>query len=1013
MQTLDVARRRFLLGIFVVSGFTGLIYESVWSQYLKLFLGHAAYAQTVVLSMFMGGMALGSWIAARYGGRLRHLLWGYLLVEAVIGIFGILFHRLYTTATDFTFAQVIPALHSGLAIHAYKWSLAALLVLPQSVLLGMTFPLISGGIIRRWPDRAGETLSTLYFTNSLGAALGVLVSGFVLISLVGLPGTTLTAGLLNVLLALAVWLVVRRQSEPVAQAPAVTALQTVADPVARWFVVAAFLTGTASFMYELGWIRMLSLVLGSSTHSFELMLSAFIFGLAFGGLYVRRRIERITDPELYLGGIMVTMGVLAALTVPASNMMYDVMEWTLGTFTRTPNGYVGFNAVSQIISMLIMVPATFCAGMTLPLLTYALMRRGAGEKAIGTIYSVNTLGAIAGVFITVHLLLTWIGVKGVILTGAGIHLALGLSRLFPRALRKPLPAAALAASVAAFTLLVLFGGLDPMRVGSGVYRTAQATLPADATVAYLRDGKTATITLIKKEGNVIISTNGKPDAAIRMGHGEPSDDEITMVLLAALPLSLRPEAVRVANIGFGSGLTTHTLLASPHITRLDSIEIEPKMVEAARQGFGPRIHDVFEDPRSHIAYEDAKTFFAASREPYDLVVSEPSNPWVSGVATLFSDEFYGHLVHYMRPNGILVQWIQIYETDLRVVSSIIKALSRHFGAYAIYDLNDIDILIVATPAASLPAPTDHVFQWPQMRGELARVGVQSLADLQGRVIGDQRTIGPFFNVMPVPANSDYFPYVDVYAPELLFESAHAFELTSLTALSAPVLDLLRADPPPSFTPEPSDHSRLARDKHVRTAVAIRRALSSGRLDDLDASGAASVLLVRTNAEQCRDPEVQKTWRRAVQNISAMTASYLNPSELADIWSTIKSTPCYRDTTGEQRVWTDLYTAVAAREPTQIVALGNRLLGSPGSLTPSDLTYLTAVVAAAYIRLNQPTQAYDVLLAHWRRLELGNSDEFSFPIRELRALAQAGNLAALARAAGSSPAREIRGQVEAW
>ncbi len=156
----------------------------------------------------------------------------------------------------------------------------------------------------------------------------------------------------------------------------------------------------------------------------------------------------------------------------------------------------------------------------------------------------------------------------------------------------------------------------------------------------------------------------------------------------AIPLSLKPDAARVANIGFGSGLTTHTLLSSKAIQRLDSIEIEPVMVEAARQGFGPRIHDVFEDPRSHIVYEDAKTFFAATRAPYDLIVSEPSNPWVSGVASLFSDEFYGRIAQYLRPDGCFVQWVQIYETDVDIVASILKALSRHFGAYALYNTAD-------------------------------------------------------------------------------------------------------------------------------------------------------------------------------------------------------------------------------------------------------------------------------------------------------------------------------------
>ncbi len=185
--------------------------------------------------------------------------------------------------------------------------------------------------------------------------------------------------------------------------------------MAGWFTIAAFLTGAASFMYELGWIRMLSLVLGSSTHSFELMLSAFIFGLAFGGLYVRRRIERIGDPVAYIAYVMVAMGALAALTLPAYNLTFDFMAWFLRTFARTPSGYVAFNLLSQSIAALIMIPATFCAGMTLPLLTHELMRRGTGERAIGTIYSANTLGAIVGVLLTIHVLMPLIGVKGVIL----------------------------------------------------------------------------------------------------------------------------------------------------------------------------------------------------------------------------------------------------------------------------------------------------------------------------------------------------------------------------------------------------------------------------------------------------------------------------------------------------------------------------------------------------------------------------------------------------------------------
>jgi len=1001
MQTLDVARRRFLLGVFVVSGFTGLIYESIWTQYLKLFLGHAAYAQTVVLSMFMGGMALGSWLVARYCARLRHLLWSYLLVEALIGILGILFHRVFITATDFSFAKVIPALPPGAATYAYKWSLAALLVLPQSVLLGMTFPLISGGIIRRWPARAGESLSVLYFTNSLGGAIGVLVSGFVLIAMVGLPGTILTAGLLNIALALGVWLVIRRQAEPTAtdSPPAASSPSTrSANPAAaRWFVTAAFLTGAATFMYELGWIRMLSLVLGGSTHSFELMLSAFIFGLAFGGLYVRKRIERIADPENYLGKIMLLMGAFAALTVPASNSMYDLMAWAIATFTRTPEGYVAFNAISQSIAVLVMVPATFCAGMTLPVLTHALMRSGAGEKAIGTIYSVNTLGAIVGVLLAVHVLMPWVGVKGVILTGAGIHIGLGLSRLTLRSWRHPSTALAVTFGIAVFCFTAALGRLDPLRVASGVYRYGNATVPADATVTYLRDGKTATVTLMDLHGQVSIATNGKTDASIEMGAGMHTLDEPTMVLAAAIPLSLHPNAARVANIGFGSGLTSHTLLTSPRLERLDSIEIEPMMVEAARRGFAARIHNVFEDPRSHIVYEDAKTFFAATQEPYDLIVSEPSNPWVSGVATLFSDEFYGHVVRYLRPDGYFVQWLQVYETDMDVVASVIKALSRHFGAYAIYNSNDTDILIVATREAALPPLTDRAFGWPQMHAELDRVGVQSLADLQSRLVGDRRILDPLFKMYRVPVNSDYFPYVDLNAPRLRFMLHGALGLPGLTYATVPILGLLRGDASPGPTLEPSPRSLLLRDRRVRRALAIRRALSGGRLDNLDAADTINMLLIRTSAEACRDPQVQTTWRRSAQGISALTAAYLTSSESTDVWRSIRSTPCYHDASDTHKTWVDLLAAVATGDAANVVSLGRRLLDAPSSLAKDERTYLTTVVATAYLRTGQSSEAGSLLSAHWS--ELDHAGELAVPLNELLALAQSDDNATFAQTAG--------------
>jgi spermidine synthase len=996
MQTLDFVRRRLLLAIFVLSGFTGLIYESIWSHYLKLFLGHAAYAQALVLAIFMGGMALGSWAVARHSFRIRQLLLAYVLVEGLIGILGIFFHPAFVAAADFSFASVIPALPAGPLIQAYKWSLAALLILPQSVLLGMTFPLISGGLIRRWPAHPGETLATLYFTNSLGAAIGVLVSGFVLIAAVGLPGTLRTAGLLNIVMAMVIWAIVRGQTEPATAPSTAAAAFSEKGKLARWFTVAAFLSGAASFMYELGWIRMLSLVLGSSTHSFELMLSAFIFGLAFGGLYVRRRIERIPDPVAYVAYVMVAMGALAALTLPAYNLTFDFMAWFLGISPRTAAGYAAFNGISQLIAALIMIPATFCAGMTLPLLTHELMRRGSGERAIGTIYSANTLGAIAGVLLTIHVLMPLVGVKGVILGGAAIHMGVGLSRLLAGR-RYPSRAAAAAMAVSVGVLgVVMLVNLDPAKMASGVYRTGSAKLPEGAAVAYLRDGKTATISLVERAGTVTIATNGKPDASIQMGPGDATIDESTMVLAAAIPLSMLSQPARVANIGFGSGLTTHTILTTQLVKRLDSIEIEPLMVEAARKGFGPRISNVFEDPRSHIIYEDAKTFFASTREPYDLIISEPSNPWVSGVASLFSDEFYGRITQHLTADGYFVQWMQVYETNIGVVASVMKALARHFGAYALYNTDDLDILIIATRGTALRMPDDRLLQSPQLRAELKRVGVQSIADIQLRKIGDNLTIGPLLQTVPVPPNSDFFPFVDLNAPRLRYMRQTAIELPALTVLPIPFLELLDGAAPRDLTVEPAANSALFRDGLVRRALDIRRAASSGSLNELDPLSATYLWRSYMSGERCVENAEQIAWRRALRSISDATAAFLTPAELGEIWNKVMSSACYHDVTGEQRTWADLLAAISYRNAPDIVKFGTALIGSDSSSSEEDLAYLTTVTAAAYVRMGEIAQARSLLRTQWGRFK--HAGQFEFALRDLSAVTRSAGSEATARPA---------------
>src|SRR3954452_15169838 len=279
--------------LFVLSGAAGLIYESIWTRYLGLFVGHGAYAQIIVLVIFLGGMSLGAVLISRRSERLTQPLYGYVAVEFAAGCIGLFFHDIFQSVTNWAYAGIYPALAGSKALILAKWAIAGSLILPQSILLGMTFPLITAGVLRLSSRRPGRVLSMLYFSNSLGAAVGVLVAGFYLVNLAGLPGTLLTAAILNLLVAAATMgVIVRargsesgaRRAQGEAPASATLAPSPANLSLERLLLYTALGTAIASFLYEIAWIRMLALVVGSATHSFELMLSAFILGLALGAL---------------------------------------------------------------------------------------------------------------------------------------------------------------------------------------------------------------------------------------------------------------------------------------------------------------------------------------------------------------------------------------------------------------------------------------------------------------------------------------------------------------------------------------------------------------------------------------------------------------------------------------------------------------------------------------------------------------------------------------------------------
>ncbi|HEV7609037.1 MAG TPA: hypothetical protein VGO61_16965 [Steroidobacteraceae bacterium] len=980
--------RGALLFIFTLSGFSGLIYESIWSHYLKLFLGHAAYAQSLVLTIFMGGMALGAFLAARMSIRLRNLLLAYALVEALTGAIALAFHPLYLGSVQFTFDVAVPALATPWSINAFKWGIAALLILPQSVLLGATFPLISGGVIRRFPLNPGATLAMLYFTNSLGAAVGVLVSGFWLIGWIGLPGTVIAAGTINILLACFVWWLARSQTEPApAAAPAKGARSAEASQLARHILLAAFLAGTASFIYEIAWIRMLSMVLGSSTHAFELMLSAFILGLAFGGLWIRGRIDRLTTPLSALAIMFAIMAILAALTLPAYGYTFDAVATAMSMFDATDAGYAGFNLVSHAIAAAIMLPTTFVAGMTLPLMTNTLLRVG-DERVIGRVYAANTIGAIAGVIVAVHLLLPLVGLKGTILVGALVQLATA-AMLAPRTTLAPgltRSSAILAAGVACLAMVALFVKLDPLRMASGVYRAGQARLADGSRVFYLRDGKTASISLTEfDEGTVSIATNGKPDAAINMRAASlPATDEITMTMLGALPLAMSAHPRMVANIGVGSGLTSHVVLGDPRVQSLDSIEIEPAVVEAAHLGFGPRVFRLFEDPRSHIRFEDAKTFFSAANRKYDIIISEPSNPWVSGVASLFSTQFYAQISRQLADDGLLVQWIQIYETDVTIVASIVKALSPYFADYEIYNSGDSDILIIASLRGSVPRPDPRIFDTPGLVVDLQRVGINNIGDIELRRIGARRVLEPLFAAIEVPANSDYYPYVDQTATRMRFLKRSALPLTQLGQLGLPLAEIFGVPLQVSASDSPSSARYFGRQQLAAEALGILAVMEGGELAAAPASSRRDLLSLDLPAAACRNEATRGVWLDAVHSLSAHTTPFVPVAARAAWWPRVQSSPCFGTLDALERNWVQLLAAMSRGDSAAMATSGAKLLAEPpASMTGNQLIEVLLATAAAQTATGQPDAAIGLFNSYLSSLQ--NPGRYAFALQLLQSM----------------------------
>ncbi|MEW6268066.1 MAG: fused MFS/spermidine synthase, partial [Thermodesulfobacteriota bacterium] len=499
-----------------------------------------------------------------------------------------------------------------------------------------------------------------------------------------------------------------------------------------WALLATYATvGFTALLYEVAWTRALSVVLGSSIYAFAAMLGAFLAGIALGSLLFRRWIERTSAPLALLEGGMASLAVLGlATTLALPHLPKLLLVW----IQISGLGSAHLTEAQVALSMLAMLPPTLVLGGLFPLVTRLLAAEtGDAGDAVGKVYFANTLGSASGAFATGFVLIPLLGLRDTLALGAALNLA--ATGLLLLATRRPSRVPARLSLGAAALLLVVPIPFDRVALTRGVFRTPEGaldfgirSLPLDGVPAqellYYRDGLNTTVSVERDGGIVMLRVNGKIDAS-NFG------DMPTQVLLGEIPLLFGPPAKKVLVIGYASGVTVGSVARHPGVERIDAIEIEPAIVEASHF-FDAQSGRPLDDPRVRLVLDDARTYLAATREKYDVIVSEPSNPWMSGVANLFTREFFAIAKGALAPGGRLLQWVQLYALEPQALYSILAGLHEEFAyvyGFAHADLNP-DLLLLATDR---PLTREDLPRWERLpgsvRADLERIGTFSTADL--------------------------------------------------------------------------------------------------------------------------------------------------------------------------------------------------------------------------------------------------------------------------------------------
>ena len=751
-----MSHRRLFVVLYAASGAAALVYEVTWTRLLTLQLGHTVAAASTVLAAFMGGLALGASIAGSV--RLnadtidtgRAALRAYAILEIVAAVSALLLPiALAATVPALAWAYADGDAPARFALVRVAISLA-LLGVPAAA-MGATFPIAAD-----WYARNAADTGLLYAMNTAGAALGAIAAGFFLIPAIGLRATTWVGVLLNLIAASGAWWLSSRSEETAEHAktaevsssrkknnkigsavssrsqrsprfhPAVAQFFPAVSPAPVLACAAAAISGFAALVYEVAWTRLLALVIGPTTYAFATMAAAFISGLAIGSALGSRLARRVERPAVWLAAMLVTSAVAAggAAWVTATRMPLVVAAQVADPAAAFTNVVM----TQALGTALLLLPMTLALGATFPLalaVAGGRLRASDASPAQGSssrvgrdaarVYTANTVGAIAGALTAGFALVPALGLRLTFQTASVIG-ALGGAGCLAAALRErrttnrePRTSEQSAAqsfgvrrsafvvpatvAIAAVTAILLLPGWDRELLASGAYKYAPYlgsenfdTVLRAGTLAYYKEGATATVSVRRLTGTTSLAIDGKVDAS-------NAGDMLTQRMLGLLPVLIHGQAREICIIGLGSGVTLGSALASGRVERADVVEISPEVVEAShffdRENGGalakPGVHLIVGDGRSHLLLTPRR---------YDVIVSEPSNPWMAGVASLFTRQFFEAARARLKPEGLLCQWAHTYDISPQDLQSIVRTFASVFPQGTLWMVGGGDLLLI-------------------------------------------------------------------------------------------------------------------------------------------------------------------------------------------------------------------------------------------------------------------------------------------------------------------------------